>query len=71
MIWAHEKTIDELIELFDLCLADAFRKSKRELKEFQLQHMARMQEVVGYFREIGQVVTDGAVPDESCATQHL
>ncbi|MCA9945934.1 MAG: Tn3 family transposase [Anaerolineales bacterium] len=65
LIWAHEKTIDELIELFDLCLAEAFRKSKRELKEFQLQHMARMQEVVGYFREIGQVVTDGTVPDEA------
>jgi hypothetical protein len=47
-----------------LCLADAFRKSKRELKEFQLQHVARMQKVVGYFREIGQVVTDEAVPDE-------
>ena len=65
LIWAHEKTIDELIELFDLCLADAFRKSKRELKEFQLQHMARMLQVVGYFREIGQVVTDEAVPDEA------
>lgn len=65
MIWAHEKTIDELIELFDLCLANAFRKSKRELKEFQLQHMARMQKVLGYFREIGQVITDEAVPDEA------
>jgi hypothetical protein len=68
LIWVHEKTIDELIELFDLCLADAFRKSKRELQEFQLQHIARMQKVLGYFREIGQVVTDEAVPDEAVRT---
>jgi TnpA family transposase len=65
LLWAHEKTIDELIELFDLCLADAYRKSKRDLKEFQLQYMARMQTVVGYFREIGQVVVDDTVPDEA------
>ncbi|MCP4419081.1 MAG: DUF4158 domain-containing protein, partial [Chloroflexi bacterium] len=65
LIWAHEKTIDELFELFDLCLAKAFRKSKRELKEFQLQHMARMQKVLGYFREMSQVVTNDKVPDEA------
>jgi len=65
LIWAHAKTIDELIELFDLCLAEAFRKSKRELKEFQLQHMAQMQKVLGYFREMSQVVTNDDVPDEA------
>jgi len=65
LIWAHEKTIDELIEIFDLCLAKAFRKSKRELKEFQLQHMARMQKVLGYFREMSQVVTNDEVPDKA------
>lgn len=65
LIWAHEKTIDELVELFDLCLADAFRRSKRELKEFHLQQMARMQQALGYYREIGQVVNDETVPDEA------
>ena len=63
LLWAHEKTIDELIELFDLCLANAYRKSKRELKEFQLRYMARMQTVMGYFREMSHVVFDDAVPD--------
>jgi TnpA family transposase len=63
LFWAHEKTIDELIELFDLCLADAYRKSKRDLKEFQLRYMARMQTVMGYFREMSQVVVDDTVPD--------
>ncbi|MEM9774988.1 MAG: Tn3 family transposase [Chloroflexota bacterium] len=61
LIWAHEKTIDELIELFDLCLADAYRRAKRELKEFQLSYMARMQQVVGYFREMSHVVLDEEV----------
>ena len=68
LLWAHEKTIDELIELFDLCLADAYRKSKRDLKEFQLRYMARMQTVVGYFRDMGQVVVDDTVPDEAVRT---
>jgi TnpA family transposase len=63
LLWAHEKTIDELIELFDLCLTDAYRKSKRDLKEFQLRYMARMQTVMGYFREMSQVVVDDTVPD--------
>lgn len=65
LLWAHEKTIDELIELFDLCLADAYRKSKRDLQEFQLKFMSHMQTVVGYFRDMGQVVLDEEVPDEA------
>lgn len=65
LLWAHEKTIDELIELFDLCLADAYRKSKRDLQEFQLRYVAHMQTVIGYFRDVGQVVLDEAVPDEA------
>jgi hypothetical protein len=63
--WAHEKTIDELGELFDLCLAAAHRKSRRELVEFQLRSIADMQRLMGYFREMGQVVVDDAVPDEA------
>ena len=65
LIWAHEKTIDELIELFDLCLVNAYRKSKRDLQEFQLRYMAHMQTVIGYFRDMGQVVLNEAVPDEA------
>ena len=65
LLWAHEKTIDELIELFDLCLADAYRRSKRDLQEFQLQYLAHMQTVIGYFRGMSQVVLDEAVPDEA------
>lgn len=65
LLWAHEKTIDELIELFDLCLADAYRRSKRDLQEFQLQYVAHMQTVIGYFRGMSQVVLDEAVPDEA------
>ncbi len=63
--WAHEKTIDELIELFDLCLADAYRKSKRELQEFQLRYMNQMQTIIGYFRDMGEVVLNESVPDEA------
>ena len=63
LLWAYEKTIDELIELFDLCLTDAYRKSKRELREFQLQYIAHMQTAISYFREMGQVVLNETVPD--------
>jgi TnpA family transposase len=65
LLWVHEKTIDELIELFDLCLADAYRKSKRDLQEFQLKYMAHMQTVIGYFRDVSQVVLDETVTDEA------
>jgi len=65
LLWAHEKTIDELIELFDLCLANAYRKSKRDLQEFQLRYMAHMQTAISYFREMGQVVLNASVPDEA------
>lgn len=65
LLWAHEKTIDELIELFDLCLADAYRKSKRDLQEFQLKYMAHMQTVIGYFRDVSQIVLDETVTDEA------
>jgi TnpA family transposase len=64
LLWAHEKTIDELIELFDLCLADAYRKARRELKEFQLHSMAQLQQALGYFRDVTSVVLDPDVPNQ-------
>jgi TnpA family transposase len=63
LLWAYHKTLDELIELFDLCLADAYRKSKRELQEFQLHHMAQMQTMLGYFRDMSQIVVDETIAD--------
>jgi TnpA family transposase len=64
LLWAHEKTIDELIELFDLCLSDAYRKARRELKEFQLQSMAQLQQALGYFRDVTSVVLDDDVSNQ-------
>lgn len=62
LLWAYEKTIDELIELFDLCLAEAFQKSRRELKEFQLRLMARLQRALSQFREVTNVVLNEEIP---------
>jgi TnpA family transposase len=61
--WAHEKVIDELIDLFDLCLADALRKSRRELKEYQLAHIDQMHKVVGYFQDMTTVLLNEEISD--------
>jgi TnpA family transposase len=63
LLWAYEKTIDELIDLFDLCLAKALRKSRRELKEHLLSQVTRMQKVVGYFQGMTEVLLDEKVSD--------
>jgi len=63
--WAHEKLIDELIDLFDRCLAEALRKSQRELKEHHLAHLAQVEQVVTYFQTILAVVLDEGIPDEA------
>jgi len=58
-----EDVIDELVDLFDRCLAECNSRSKRSLKEFQLSIAQTTNEKLMTFREIGRIVLDPAIPD--------
>jgi hypothetical protein len=54
---------DEAIDLFDQCLAEAYHRAGRELKDFRLAVARSTNEKVRLFREIGRVVLDAKVRD--------
>ena len=54
---------DEALDLFDRCLAEAYHRAGRDLKEFRLAVARSTNEKVRLFREIGQVVLDPQVRD--------
>jgi len=60
---ALEDIIDELVDLFDRCLAECNSRSKRSLKEFQLSVARTTNEKLMAFQEIGRILLDPAVPD--------
>jgi TnpA family transposase len=54
---------DEALDLFDRCLAEAYHRASRDLKEFRLAVARSTNEKVQLFREIGRVVLDPQVKD--------
>src|SRR5262249_14341316 len=54
---------DEALDLFDRCLAEAYHRAGRDLKEFRLAVASSTNEKVRLFREIGRVVLDPQVRD--------
>jgi hypothetical protein len=54
---------DEALDLFDRCLAEAYHRAGRDLKEFRLAVARSTNEKVRLFREIGRVVLDPQVRD--------
>jgi len=54
---------DETLDLFDRCLAEAYHRASRDLKEFRLAVARSTNEKVQLFREIGRVVLDPRVKD--------
>jgi hypothetical protein len=54
---------DETLDLFDRCLAEAYHRASRDLKEFRLAVARSTNEKVQLFREIGRVVLDPQVRD--------
>ena len=54
---------DEAIDLFDRCLAEAYHRASRDLKDFRLSVARSTNEKLQLFREIGRVVLDPKVED--------
>ena len=60
---ALEETTDEVIDLFDRCLARASARAERKLEEFRLANARTTDEVVRLFGQIGRIVLDPSVAD--------
>jgi TnpA family transposase len=64
LVQSRERIIDEVVELFDSCLAKAYRNSRQELKEHQLASYEIMHRLAGYFHDVTGVILDEAVDDQ-------
>ena len=60
---ALEETTDEVIDLFDRCLARASARADRKLEEFRLASAETTDEAVRFFGQIGRIVLDPTVAD--------
>lgn len=55
---------DELIDLFDRCLADRYRNAKNDNRAFRLAIAKTANEKLMLFQDIVRIVLDHAIPDE-------
>jgi hypothetical protein len=60
---ALEETTDEVIDLFDRCLARTSARAERKLEEFRLANAQATDEAVRLFGQVGRVVLDPMVAD--------
>lgn len=58
-----ENIIDELVGLFDRCLADCYSRSKTDKDKFQLSIAKTTNEKLRTFREIGYILLDTEIQD--------
>ena len=61
---ALEETTDEVIDLFDRCLARASARAERKLEEFRLASARTTDDAVRLFGQIGRIVLDPTVADK-------
>jgi TnpA family transposase len=59
-----EELTDEVIDLFDRCLGQAYSRAGRELDEFRRSVARATNEKVILFRDLGRLVLDPAVADQ-------
>lgn len=59
-----EEITDEVIDLYDHCLADTYARARRDLDEFRRQVALATNEKIRLLRELGSVVLDEDVADE-------
>jgi hypothetical protein len=63
LLRTYEEIIDELIELFDRCLADCYTRAKGDLKRFQLSVAKTTNTKLQIFRDIGKIVLNADISD--------
>lgn len=59
----YEEVIDELIELFDRCLADCYGRSKSDLKEFRLSNAKTTNEKIRILKGVGRIILNKKIYD--------
>jgi TnpA family transposase len=59
---------DEVIEMFDRCLADADARAEKDVQEFRLAMARATNEKVHLFRELGRVILNPAIADAELRT---
>lgn len=59
-----EEVTDELVDLFDRCLAEAYARARRDLEEFRLASARSVNEKLHLLRLLTGVVLDPLVPDD-------
>ncbi len=59
----YEEIIDEVVELFDRCLADCYSRAKGDLKEFRLSIAKKTNEKLRILREVGRILLDQSISD--------
>ncbi|MDV2997063.1 MAG: Tn3 family transposase TnAs3 [Chroococcidiopsis sp. SAG 2025] len=60
----YEEITDEVIDLYNRCLAQTYARARRDLEEFRLAAATAMNAKLRLFRELGSVVLDVEVADE-------
>jgi len=65
----YEEVIDELIELFDQCLADCYSRAKGDLKKFHISVAKTTNEKIRMFKTVGQILLDPEISHEELRSQ--
>lgn len=65
LLWMHETILDQLVDLFDECWADIYRRAKQDLRSYQLQQSESLSRVIGYFHNVADILLDRGVEDEA------
>ncbi len=60
----HEDISDEVIEMFDLILADFYRRAGNDLESFRKGAARATNELVRHFNTIGRILLDPEIPDD-------
>jgi TnpA family transposase len=60
----HTEVTDELLDLYIRCLAQTYKRSKRDRDEFSKRMANSIQEKVRLFQELGSIVLDTGVSDD-------
>lgn len=64
-LWqGYEEITDEVIDLYDRCLAETYARARRDLDEFRRTVATATNEKIRLLRELGSIVLDEEVTDE-------
>lgn len=60
----YEEVTDEVIDLYNCCLAETYARARQDLEEFRLDAATAINEKLRLLRELGSIILDIEVTDE-------